>query len=198
MFSILFQSQLHLQVQPHLSSARLPLLGSGTTKLLHLDHLSDLLSQPHLPRPQLLGPNPILPRPLDSRVTPPLYLGKVLIPHQVSGWLSSLMILVVTLKCNTFFFFFLNQVEAFSLEEPVHLELQPTTPQVCLLSEQDLQPPLLPLPTPLSLPNQVHLEVDSTLGKLRLSILGMLLFLSLQLICKVFPVYAHQNSLNPS
>lgn len=106
MFSILFQSQLHLQVQPHLSSARLPLLGSGTTKLLHLDHLSDLLSQPHLPRPQLLGPNPILPRPLDSRVTPPLYLGKVLIPHQVSGWLSSLMILVVTLKCNTFFFFF--------------------------------------------------------------------------------------------
>lgn len=104
MFSILFQSQLHLQVQPHLSSARLPLLGSGTTKLLHLDHLSDLLSQPHLPRPQLLGPNPILPRPLDSRVTPPLYLGKVLIPHQVSGWLSSLMILVVTLKCNTFFF----------------------------------------------------------------------------------------------
>lgn len=134
---LLTPPQLHPQPPPRLSSARPPLVDSGPVRLpLSAHHLDLLLSQQHPLRLQPLEPNPTPPLSLVSRTTPHLYLGQLLI---------------------------LQQVEAFSLEEPAHLEPQ-TTPQVCLLLERDQQPLL---PTPPWHPRQEHLEVDSALHNLR-------------------------------
>lgn len=76
------------------------------------------------------------------------------------------------------------QVEAFSLEEPVHLEPQTTPQEECLLLERDQQLLLPPQPTPPSHPSQDRLEVDSTFHNPPHSIWGMLHFLSLQYVTK--------------
>lgn len=70
---------------------------------------------------------------------------------------------------------FIQQVGAFNLEGPVHLE-RLTTPQASLLSEQEQQELLPLLPTPPLHPSQEHLEVDSTLQMPQHSLLGMLYF----------------------
>lgn len=80
----LFPQQLHLQLLHLLHSAQLLLVDLGTVRLLHLAHPSDLLLQPRLPRPQPSEPIPAPPLSLDSRPTPPLYLGQLRILHQVS------------------------------------------------------------------------------------------------------------------
>lgn len=79
-------------------------------------------------------------------------------------------IVVVFKHVNVHYF---SQVEAFSLEEPVHLERQ-TTPQVYSPLEWVPQVHLPPLPTPPLHPSQEHLEVDSASHNPLHSILGML------------------------
>lgn len=62
-----------------------------------------------------------------------------------------------------------SQVEAFSLEEPVHSEPQTTPQEECLLLD--------PLQTPLLHPRQDPLEVDLILPNPHHSILGKFCFL---------------------
>lgn len=115
--ALCFHFQLHLQLHRHLHSAQRHLVDSGPVRRLHLALPSDLLSQHLLPKASPpLEPVPIPFLSLDSRPTPPLHLGRILIHHQVGSITVKyvfIWLIITGATQDKIFFFFLMSVFAF-------------------------------------------------------------------------------------